>query len=204
MYRRAVIKKAWILSLAGLIPFIWLTVEQWVPSLAWMSAWSAQAADWLFVAYAAVILSFLGGTSWMHALFVHGHSRLAGWLLCYSVMPALAAWVALCAYPQPLCWLVLLGSFAAQLRVEHTLHHLGLMLMKQLSWRGVTLRALPLADKARLMDAMKHTWWPSVCDGVITPHLHAVIPLTDVADAHAQLQARTVTGKIILRCHDGF
>jgi hypothetical protein len=77
---------AWALALAGLIPF--------VGCAAIVAMGGAQADAWLgaLIAYAAVILSFLGGTRWGASLA--GGSPDAATLIL-SNLPALLAWAAL-------------------------------------------------------------------------------------------------------------
>lgn len=77
---------AWALALAGLIPF--------VGCAAMAAAGGAQAEAWLgaLIAYAAIILSFLGGTRWGAALAGGSPDPMT---LILSNLPALVAWTAL-------------------------------------------------------------------------------------------------------------
>ena len=88
------VRAAWILGVGGLVPFV-------VGSL--MIATYSEIADpsylWLAVsAWAAVILSFLGGARWGAAL--NETPRKSPTTLALSVLPALAGWVCV-QLPQP-------------------------------------------------------------------------------------------------------
>jgi len=83
---------AWGLALAGLIPFV---------GCAAMVALDGPSADgWLsaLMAYAAVILSFLGGTRWGAALASGASDPMT---LILSNLPALVAWAALLPFGLP-------------------------------------------------------------------------------------------------------
>lgn len=88
------VRAAWILGVGGLVPFV-------VGSL--LIATYSEIADpsylWLAVsAWAAVILSFLGGARWGAAL--NETPRKSPTTLALSVLPALAGWVCI-QLPQP-------------------------------------------------------------------------------------------------------
>jgi hypothetical protein len=83
---------AWTLALAGLIPFAGCAV---------MVVAGGTAADaWLgaLIAYAAVILSFLGGTRWGAALESGSPHPIT---LILSNLPALVGWAALLPLDMP-------------------------------------------------------------------------------------------------------
>jgi hypothetical protein len=83
---------AWALALAGLIPF--------VGCAAMVALGGADADAWLgaLIAYAAVILSFLGGTRWGAALERGSPDATT---LILSNLPALVAWAALLPLEMP-------------------------------------------------------------------------------------------------------
>lgn len=86
---------AWLLGYAGVIPFLLLFL---VISLdtAILTVDEGQAGSWL-LAYAAVILSFLGAVHWGVALTASNNVppvRVRR-LFTYSVLPSLFAWLAL-------------------------------------------------------------------------------------------------------------
>ena len=75
-------KTAYLLGLAGLIPFVGLTALMYQP-------WSHS----LFMTYSAVILSFLGGIHWGVALSQPGWSN--HWRISLCMLPSLIGWTAL-------------------------------------------------------------------------------------------------------------
>ena len=87
--RRDVPLPARVLGLGGLLPFAFGAAMVWCP-IETMSELGTR----LLGAYAAVILSFLGGVRWGRLL--GDEARLARWLpLGLSVLPSLVAWAAL-------------------------------------------------------------------------------------------------------------
>ena len=77
---------AWALTLAGLIPFVGCA------ALAAMGGPDADAWLTALIAYAAVILSFLGGTRWGASIAAGSPDPMT---LILSNLPALVAWAAL-------------------------------------------------------------------------------------------------------------
>lgn len=93
---------ALVLGWAGVIPF--------AAGSAVVAIGLQPAETWAFVpllAYAAVILSFLGGVRWGLGLRLASQDRLPI-VLAWSVVPSLVAWVAVCLYARPLLALALL------------------------------------------------------------------------------------------------
>ena len=78
---------AYVLGLAGLIPFVAALLGVWVLDGQWFDL-SAQALS----VYGAVILSFLGGIRWGMALLGKGGDDDLAWVL--SIVPSLVAWAA--------------------------------------------------------------------------------------------------------------
>lgn len=76
-----------LLGYAGLVPFITFSIGCWVPLPFVTDALS------VLIAYAAVILSFMGAIHWGMAMSATDERRSQ--YLVISVIPALAAWVAL-------------------------------------------------------------------------------------------------------------
>ncbi len=97
-------KLAGILGYAGLIPFIGLTVFMFL-----VDGDSAIFARFAFQAYAAIILTFIGGVHW--GLVVNkndqGNTQL---VIIASVVPSLLAWVSI-LLPLPIALAMLLFSF---------------------------------------------------------------------------------------------
>jgi hypothetical protein len=101
------VRAAWILGLAGLVPFVvgaWLIVtgSEIIP---------LPDLPFVVLCYGAIILSFLGGIRWGAAL--NEPRRQSPTTLAQSVVPALAAWV--CALlPSPWSFVGLAVAFAVQ------------------------------------------------------------------------------------------
>lgn len=83
---------AWALALAGLMPFVGGA------AMAAMGGADAEAWRGALIAYAAVILSFLGGTRWGAALAGGSPDPTT---LILSNLPALLAWAALLPLDMP-------------------------------------------------------------------------------------------------------
>jgi len=92
------------LGYAGLIPFVTFSIGSWIP-LPYVSD-----AVQTLIAYAAVILSFMGAIHWGVAMSSANQQRSKFFIA--SVIPALTAWLAL-LLPDPLALIVLLCGFIA-------------------------------------------------------------------------------------------
>jgi NADPH2:quinone reductase len=75
---------------------------------------------------------------------------------------------------------------------------LARVMRNRLTVTGSTLRGRPADEKARLARAVEATVWPWIAAGKVRPVIEAVLPLDQAAEAHARLEAGTVTGKLIL------
>lgn len=75
---------------------------------------------------------------------------------------------------------------------------LGLLLARRASVIGTTLRARPLAEKARIVADVRAHAWPMLEDGRLRPVVHARLPLDDAAGAHRLLDSGAVFGKVLL------
>lgn len=89
------------LGYAGLVPFV-AALAGFLLGDAVRQQYFAQQ----FLAYGAVILSFVGAVHWGLAL---ASGRLRIMRMALSVLPALLAWAALLLPPAPAAWLLLLG-----------------------------------------------------------------------------------------------
>ena len=78
------------LGLAGLVPFVTGALGMWVTP----EAWRERVLEEL-MAYAAVILGFMGAIHWGLAMRADEHSEKAPVQLGLSVIPPLLGWVAL-------------------------------------------------------------------------------------------------------------
>ncbi len=91
----------------------------------------------------------------------------------------------------------------AQIAFQHgakgELNMLPLM-MRRLTWTGSTLRARPKSAKAAIATALELQVWPkfAATPDALRPHIHATLPLVDVAQAHQMMEAGSHFGKIVL------
>ena len=90
-----------LLGYAGLIPFLTFSIGCWLPLPYVTDALS------VLIAYAAVILSFMGAIHWGAAMSSTGNKRNQYFLV--SVSPALVAWVALITPAVPSLTILLFG-----------------------------------------------------------------------------------------------
>jgi hypothetical protein len=87
---------AWLLGFGGVIPFLVLFLAL-LPGLSPGFASSQDITLWL-LAYAAIILSFIGAVHWGVALAKDEdamNNQQGSWNFVYGIMPALLAWFAL-------------------------------------------------------------------------------------------------------------
>ena len=73
-----------------------------------------------------------------------------------------------------------------------------LVMMKRLTLTGSTLRSRDTAFKSLVAEELARTVWPHVEAGRLKPVIDSVFPLSDAAGAHAQMDAGTHVGKIVL------
>jgi hypothetical protein len=97
MTRPADLRTAQTLGLLGLMPFFALALLTWLPAGAVAGGVEInRLAQLSLVAYAAVILSFLGAVHWGMALAAGGLPRpLVRQSLIWSIVPSLLGWLAL-------------------------------------------------------------------------------------------------------------
>lgn len=74
------------------------------------------------------------------------------------------------------------------------------VMLKQLVFTGSTLRSQPLAEKARIAEAVIHDLWPLVAEGSIRPVIDRTLPLADAAQAHRIMERSEHFGKLLLDC----
>jgi hypothetical protein len=100
------------LGFAGLLPFVAGVLELWLIPAPWL-----EFVERALLAYAAVILSFMGAVHW--GLSMCSHRDIANLQLGLSVIPALLGWVALLLpppYAYPLLMLAFIGLYLADLQ----------------------------------------------------------------------------------------
>lgn len=126
------------LGLAGLLPQLACLAALWFGPDGWR--WTAQALAW---AYAALILSFLGGLWWgIAASRMHEGERVPGWLWGASVVPSLIAfasfvpWVIGAPWPDPsllVLGVAIVGSLWVDRRIAPSAPHWWMRLRVPLS-----------------------------------------------------------------------
>lgn len=72
------------------------------------------------------------------------------------------------------------------------------VMLKRLTLTGSTLRARPVAEKARLAAAVEATVWPWIAAGKLRPVIDTTFPLAEAEAAQARMTAGTHAGKIVL------
>lgn len=76
--------------------------------------------------------------------------------------------------------------------------HAGLILQRRLVITGSTLRARSAEFKTAIAQALKQHIWPRMASGEIRPVIHAVLPASKAAEAHALMESGQHIGKIVL------
>ena len=71
-------------------------------------------------------------------------------------------------------------------------------MLKRLTLTGSTLRARPIAEKARLAAAVRKTVWPWIEAGLVRPVVDTRFALRDARQAHERLDSGVHSGKILL------
>jgi hypothetical protein len=124
-------RPAFWLGTGGLVPFVVLSSALF----ALPEHTRPQILQWL-IAYAAVILSFVGALHWGVAM-VHAQMREADRtvFMAWSVVPALAAWVAL-LLPAKTALLLMAGTFVVHFAADRQLAHRFLLPAWYLRLRG--------------------------------------------------------------------
>lgn len=74
------------------------------------------------------------------------------------------------------------------------------VMLKRITLTGSTLRARPVAEKARLAAAIKDTVWPWIEAGKVRPLIDSRFALTEAVSAHERLDSGEHSGKILLTC----
>ncbi len=72
------------------------------------------------------------------------------------------------------------------------------VMLKRLTLTGSTLRIRPVADKAKIADALATIVWPLLEAGKFKPIIHQTFPLAEAAGAHALMETSSHIGKIVL------
>ncbi len=73
-----------------------------------------------------------------------------------------------------------------------------LIMMKRITFTGSTLRARPIAEKAKIAHAVLENVWPLIEAGKVNPLIHANFPMKNADQAHALMDSSAHIGKITL------
>jgi NADPH:quinone reductase-like Zn-dependent oxidoreductase len=76
---------------------------------------------------------------------------------------------------------------------------LGPILRKNLTVTGTTLRATPVAEKARLVREFGASALPGFSDGTLKPLVDRVFRWEEAGEAHAYMEADRNAGALVLR-----
>ena len=76
---------------------------------------------------------------------------------------------------------------------------LGQLLARRLTVRGSVMRARPLEEKIVTAQGFRRAVLPLFATGSLRPVVDAVLPMGDVAEAHARMERNETLGKIVLR-----
>jgi putative PIG3 family NAD(P)H quinone oxidoreductase len=78
---------------------------------------------------------------------------------------------------------------------------LNKLLRKRASITAMSLRGRPVEGphgKGRVVTGVREQVWPMLADGRVRPIVHATVPMDKAGEAHRQLEAGGVVGKIVL------
>jgi len=75
---------------------------------------------------------------------------------------------------------------------------LGLLMLKRATIVAATLRTRTIAEKAEVVAATREHIWPLISAGKVVPVIHAVLPMSEAAEAHRILDDGSHIGKILL------
>jgi putative PIG3 family NAD(P)H quinone oxidoreductase len=76
--------------------------------------------------------------------------------------------------------------------------NLGLLMSKRAAVISTSLRARPAAEKATIVAAVREHVWPLLEAGRVHPVVYSRHPLSDVAEAHREMESSRHVGKILL------
>jgi NADPH:quinone reductase-like Zn-dependent oxidoreductase len=78
---------------------------------------------------------------------------------------------------------------------------LNTLLRKRAGITAMSLRGRPVAGphgKGAVVAGVRAQVWPMIADGRVRPVVHATVPMDRAGDAHRQLEAGGVVGKLLL------
>jgi len=77
--------------------------------------------------------------------------------------------------------------------------NLGVLMMRRLAVIGSTLRARPVAEKARIVSAFRERFGSALTAGRLHSVVDRVLPLAEAGEAHRLMKSGAHFGKIVLR-----
>lgn len=72
------------------------------------------------------------------------------------------------------------------------------IMQRRLTVTGSTLRPRPVAEKARIAQALEEEVWPLLRDGRVRPVVYQRFPLAEAAEAHRVMESSRHIGKLVL------
>ncbi len=82
---------------------------------------------------------------------------------------------------------------------------LSLILIKNVSVIGSTLRNRPLAEKTRLANRLATRVWPLFASGQLQPVIDSTDTILNIADVHRRMESNEIMGKLVLTIpHDAY
>ncbi|MBR1836752.1 MAG: NAD(P)H-quinone oxidoreductase [Kiritimatiellae bacterium] len=100
---------------------------------------------------------------------------------CISTMNVRGRWISLASMAGP-----------------ETVLDVNLLWRKNLRVIGSTLRSRTSEEKAEILAGLVREVWPALESGAFAPHVHAVMPVSEAAAAHALLETGKNRGKVVL------
>lgn len=76
--------------------------------------------------------------------------------------------------------------------------NIGSLLVKNLRWEGITLRAQPTEIKGEIMAEIARDLFPKLAQGLYKPIIDRIFPAHEVEKAHSHMQESLHLGKILL------
>jgi NADPH:quinone reductase len=86
----------------------------------------------------------------------------------------------------------------ALLEGAHASLNFALVMRRRLTITGSTLRPRPVAEKARIAEALEQHVWPWLEAGSVKPQIYRTVPLEQARDAHLLMESGEHIGKIVL------
>ena len=76
--------------------------------------------------------------------------------------------------------------------------NIAAVLAKRLHIMGSAMRPRTAVEKEAIRDDLEDNVWPLLEDGDVAPVMHAIVPFSEVAEAHRLMEAGDHIGKIVM------